>query len=57
MSDLPPNIREFNVIVGLIFNQLYEVFPVIPQLQKYSESKAPIGADTSCLPVEASQKC
>jgi hypothetical protein len=29
MSDLPPNIREFNVIVGLIFNQLYEVFPVI----------------------------
>jgi hypothetical protein len=29
MSDLPPKIREFNVIVGLIFNQLYEVFPVI----------------------------
>jgi hypothetical protein len=29
MSDLPPNIREFNVIVALIFNQLYEVFPVI----------------------------
>ena len=28
MSDLPPNIREFNVIVGLIINQLYEVFPV-----------------------------
>jgi hypothetical protein len=29
MSDLPPNIREFNFIVGLMFNQLYEVFPVI----------------------------
>jgi hypothetical protein len=29
MSDLPPNIREFNVIVGLIFNQLYVVFPVM----------------------------
>jgi hypothetical protein len=29
MSYLPPNIREFNVIVELIFNQLYEVFPVI----------------------------
>jgi hypothetical protein len=26
---LPPNIQEFNVIAGLIFNQLYKVFPVI----------------------------
>jgi hypothetical protein len=44
MSDLPPNIREFNVIVGLIFNQLYEVFPVIVVCGWFAASRACHGA-------------
>jgi hypothetical protein len=32
MTNLPPNIQEFNAIAGLIFNQLYKVFPVIVPL-------------------------
>jgi hypothetical protein len=41
MADLPPNIKEFNVIVGLIFNQLYKVFPVIvPLLDRDAIAKA-----------------
>jgi hypothetical protein len=32
MAELPPNVQEFNVITGLIFNQLYKSFPVIVDL-------------------------
>jgi hypothetical protein len=27
MSDVPPNIQEFNTIAGLVFAQLYKAFP------------------------------
>jgi hypothetical protein len=27
MAELPPNIQEFNMITGLIFDQLYQAFP------------------------------
>jgi hypothetical protein len=29
MAALPPNIVEFNTIAGLIFAQLYKVFPIV----------------------------
>jgi hypothetical protein len=41
MSALPPSIQEFNVIAGLIFNQLYKVFPVIvPMIDRDAIAKA-----------------
>jgi hypothetical protein len=37
---LPPNIREFNEITGVIFAQLYAVFPMIDDIDADAVAKA-----------------
>jgi hypothetical protein len=40
MPDTPPNIHEFNIIVGLIFAQLYKAFPAVEDIDKAGIAKA-----------------
>jgi hypothetical protein len=40
MSELPPNIQEFNKVVGLVFAQLYEAFPQTKNLDRAAIAKA-----------------
>jgi hypothetical protein len=39
--NLPPNIREFNEITGVIFAQLYAVFPVLLDIDADAVAKTP----------------
>ena len=39
-SKLPPNIREFNEITGVIFAQLYAVFPMIDDIDADAVARA-----------------
>jgi hypothetical protein len=40
VSDAPLNIQEFNAISGLIFAQLYEAFPQLPDIDRDRIAKA-----------------
>jgi hypothetical protein len=46
MPEPPPNIKEFNTIAGLIFEQLYRNFPVVVDIDQAGIAKA-MGAATS----------
>jgi hypothetical protein len=46
MPEPPPNIKEFNTIAGLIFEQLYRNFPVVVDIDQVGIAKA-MGATTS----------
>lgn len=49
MSDVPPNIQEFNQIAALIFTQLYKSFPADEDIDREGIAKAMgvVGADWS----------
>jgi hypothetical protein len=40
MSDVPPNIQEFNTIAGLIFAQLHRAFPIVEDIDRKGIAKA-----------------
>ena len=40
MSELPPNMQDFNTVVGLIFAQLYKAFPEAINIDRFAVARA-----------------
>lgn len=60
MTELPPNVQEFNVIAGLIFNQLYKSFPILVELidrPAIAEALGAQGSDWSAHKLPSGRSC